>query len=387
VVLLSGHRLDLSPPPSADELVCSLRSRVAKALEMDVERIMLVAGTRVLQNQWSVSTASEGQDLTALIAEAIVDTDDPQHVAEYASELFRSGLQRQRGPLSAINAGVFDRSPSSAPSSIARAANVTSDRCCTPTNRSVIVDWIVEEHQKFELRTETLFLAVAIFDAFLHRRPSATSVLRLVGAAALLIAAKFEEIYPPELRDFVYITDRQYTVDDIKSMEVLVLSVLEFGLAGRTPIHFLDRYQRANRCDVMQAQFVQYLLELALVEGISTHHPPNRLAAAAVYVANRSFRRIPLWTPTMVNYTGHCEEDLAECAEGLQRVFLDVRYSAFQRVRSKLLDRDPQLMNMVKELEGAASPQVQVDRTIDCRSDDESEDYRSRSRSPRTTRW
>lgn len=31
--------------------------------------------------------------------------------------------------------------------------------------------------------------------------------LQLVGVTAMLIASKFEEIYAPEVRDFVYITD------------------------------------------------------------------------------------------------------------------------------------------------------------------------------------
>ena len=37
------------------------------------------------------------------------------------------------------------------------------------------------------------------------------SKLQLVGAASMYLAAKFEEIYPPEVADFVYITDDTYT--------------------------------------------------------------------------------------------------------------------------------------------------------------------------------
>ena len=41
-----------------------------------------------------------------------------------------------------------------------------------------------------------------------------------MGAAAMLIASKYEEIYPPLLKDFVYITDNQYTADQILDMEI-----------------------------------------------------------------------------------------------------------------------------------------------------------------------
>ena len=40
-----------------------------------------------------------------------------------------------------------------------------------------------------------------------------------MGVAALLIASKYEEIYPPELKDFIYITDRAYTKTDLLTME------------------------------------------------------------------------------------------------------------------------------------------------------------------------
>jgi G2/mitotic-specific cyclin-B, other len=41
------------------------------------------------------------------------------------------------------------------------------------------------------------------------------SRLQLVGVTALLIASKYEEIYPPELKDFVFITDKAYTKEDV----------------------------------------------------------------------------------------------------------------------------------------------------------------------------
>jgi hypothetical protein len=43
---------------------------------------------------------------------------------------------------------------------------------------------------------------------------------------ALLIASKYEEIYPPELKDFVFITDRAYSRDDVLEMEFNILSTL-----------------------------------------------------------------------------------------------------------------------------------------------------------------
>ena len=58
-----------------------------------------------------------------------------------------------------------------------------------------------------------------IFCTFLFRFLSKMSVLRgklqLVGATALFLAAKYEEIYPPGVKDFIYLTDDCYTVDQV----------------------------------------------------------------------------------------------------------------------------------------------------------------------------
>ena len=39
----------------------------------------------------------------------------------------------------------------------------------------------------------------------------------------MLIACKYEEIYPPIVKDFVYITDNAYTIEEILEQERLML--------------------------------------------------------------------------------------------------------------------------------------------------------------------
>lgn len=53
---------------------------------------------------------------------------------------------------------------------------------------------------------------------------------------------KFEEIYPPEVAEFVYITDDTYTKKQVLRMEHLVLKVLSFDLAAPTINQFLSQY-------------------------------------------------------------------------------------------------------------------------------------------------
>lgn len=73
--------------------------------------------------------------------------------------------------------------------------------------RAVLVDWIINVHMKFKLMPETLFITVNLIDRFLSKYSIDRSQVQLLGVASLLIATKYEEIYPPSLKDLVYITE------------------------------------------------------------------------------------------------------------------------------------------------------------------------------------
>ena len=99
--------------------------------------------------------------------------------------------------------------------------------------RAILVDWLVEVVEEFKLEPQTFYLSMSIVDRFLSCMSVLRSKLQLVGTAGVYIAAKFEEIYPPEIGDFVYITDDTYTksqvhthraVDHFISLGVLSLS-------------------------------------------------------------------------------------------------------------------------------------------------------------------
>lgn len=65
--------------------------------------------------------------------------------------------------------------------------------------------------------------------------------LQLVGVTAMFLASKYEEMYPPEISDFAYVTDRAYTTAQIREMEMSILRVLKFQLGRPLPLQFLRR--------------------------------------------------------------------------------------------------------------------------------------------------
>lgn len=154
-----------------------------------------------------------------------------------------------------------------------------------PTMRSILVDWIVEVHMKFRLTPETLYLAVNLLDRYLFRVEVRRSKLQLVGVTALLIACKYEEIYPPEVRDCVYITNRAYTRQEVLDMELEILEKLRYKVAVPTAHPFLQRFLHILKASTMARHASHYYMERVLQEYEFLVFRPSIVAAASVCLA------------------------------------------------------------------------------------------------------
>lgn len=71
------------------------------------------------------------------------------------------------------------------------------------TSRAFLVEWIIDVHRKFRLQSETLYVTVRIIDRFLSKQSIKKSQLHILGVTALLISTKYEEIYPPDLKELL----------------------------------------------------------------------------------------------------------------------------------------------------------------------------------------
>lgn len=112
--------------------------------------------------------------------------------------------------------------------------------------RAILIDWLIEVHNKFELTNETLYLTINIVDRFLAAETVARRELQCVGMSAMLIASKYEEIWAPEVNDFVQISDRAYEHKHVLVMEKRILGRLEWNLTVPTPYVFITRFIKAS---------------------------------------------------------------------------------------------------------------------------------------------
>eukprot|EP00536_Pseudo-nitzschia_multiseries_P002512 jgi/Psemu1/251711/estExt_Genewise1Plus.C_340021 len=195
--------------------------------------------------------------------------------------------------------------------------------------RSILVDWLVEVHLKFKLVPETLYLTINLIDRYLERQEVSRPRLQLVGVTSLLIASKYEEIYPPELRDLVYICDRAYTRKEIIEMEEQILKTLEYNITIPSAHAFLVRFLKAAHADKRIVQLSCYILDGTLQSYNLLHYLPSQLAAAAVFIARRTVGRNS-WSPTLLRYAIYREEEIAPVA----RAVMAEKSSAAQELRA-----------------------------------------------------
>lgn len=134
------------------------------------------------------------------------------------------------------------------------------------TIRSTLVDWLIQIHYNFKLWPETLFLTVNVFDRYCSVTEISKKEVQLVGIAALLMITKYEEIYPPTLKDFIYITGDNYSAEQILDMEKKILFALDFDVSQCSSFRFLERFSKLSKIDNVTFFLSQYMLELGLLD-------------------------------------------------------------------------------------------------------------------------
>ncbi|XP_028815487.1 cyclin-A2 [Denticeps clupeoides] len=205
----------------------------------------------------------------------------------------------------------------------------------TNSMRAILVDWLVEVGEEYKLHNETLYLAVNYIDRFLSTMSVLRGKLQLVGTAAMLIASKFEEIYPPEVAEFVYITDDTYTKKQVLRMEHLILKVLSFELSAPTINQFLRRYFLTQPVSKKVENLSRLLGELSLIESDPfLKYLPSHTAAAAFVLANYTVTQ-GTWDQSLVDLTGYTLEDLMPCVHDLHQMYLSAAKHAQQSIREK----------------------------------------------------
>ncbi|KAJ8762605.1 hypothetical protein K2173_008044 [Erythroxylum novogranatense] len=211
----------------------------------------------------------------------------------------------------------------------------------TPNMRGILMDWLVEVAEEYKLVSDTLYLTVNYIDRFLSLKALNRQKLQLLGVSSMLIASKYEEITPPNVEDFCYITDNTYTKQEVVKMESDILKTLKFELGNPTLKTFLRRFTRIAQEDCenasLQLEFLgYYLAELSLLDYNCVKILPSLVAASVIFVGRYILRpKKHPWNAVLQQHTRYKPADLKECVLIIHDLYLSRRGSGLQAVREK----------------------------------------------------
>ena len=199
--------------------------------------------------------------------------------------------------------------------------------------RIILLDWLVDVQLKFKLLPETLFLTINIIDRYLSKTKATKENLQLIGITSMLIACKYEEIYFPEIKDFIYMTDNTYSKDEVLKMEYDILKKLEFNITNPSSLRFLEIYNYYLKLDNKIYYLVKYFLELSLLNYKQIKYSPSIISTSAIYLAKKQevlFVENELW-----NVSGYKFEDIEECYKDLKEYIFQLNKSQYLAVKRK----------------------------------------------------
>ena len=156
--------------------------------------------------------------------------------------------------------------------------------------RAILIDWLIDVHLKYRLLPQTMYICVNLIDRYLSKAETNRAKLQLVGVTAMFIACKYEEIYPPELKDFVYITDGAYVKSDVLKMETKMLSKLNFDVTFPTQWTLFETYKRKLDLDEKTFKLAWFLMELCLIDYKILKFKMSQIAASAILIAAKNNR-------------------------------------------------------------------------------------------------
>ncbi|KAG1936263.1 G2/mitotic-specific cyclin-B3, partial [Pimephales promelas] len=329
VDITNAHKIELSNPIKKKDPVKKLQKKISVLSKNDVNLKSVVSSEEKLEELKDVESFEKLEEPSPkpsipphllppeVPPEFDIDSEqlsDSTHTAEYAKDIFDYLKSREEKFV---------------------LHDYMADQPTLNTNmRAILVDWLVEVQENFELNHETLYLAVKVTDHYLAVSPVKRESLQLIGSTAMLIASKFEERAPPCVDDFLYICDDAYKRSQLIAMEISILQALNFDINIPVPYRFLRRYAKCVNAGMDTLTLARFICELSLLEMEFVPVRASLLASACLLIALVT-KDLGGWTQCLQFHSGYSVEDLAPVVRKLHNMLSSPPDSKLAVVRSK----------------------------------------------------
>lgn len=179
-----------------------------------------------------------------------------------------------------------------------------------PSMRVILFDWMMEVCEEYKLHRETYYLSVDMYDRFMDTQTGIQKEqLQLIGVTCLFIASKIEEIYPPKVSEFAYVTDGACTISNVLDTELIICKALNWKLNHHvvtvntwvnTYMQLGSHHLRPSGIKAREFEYPAYsclefirvmqLLDLCMLDIASRQFSSSVLAASAVYLVSERSR-------------------------------------------------------------------------------------------------
>ncbi|SPO25894.1 b-type cyclin 2 [Ustilago trichophora] len=351
-----GDLLDFNIDPEGlvslhPELEEAARRKVALIKSRYHEEVIQPRAVRAqAQRAEAVAAGQLSADLAAHEDELIVMGLDPDEVrdtsmvAEYANEIFTYMARCERETMANPNYMDFQSE-------------------IHWHMRATLVDWLLQVHMRYHMLPETLWIAINVVDRFLSVRVVSLAKLQLVGVTAMFIAAKYEEILAPSVKEFVYMTEGGYSREEILKGERIILSTLDFNVSSYcSPYSWVRRISKADDYDIRTRTLSKFLMELALLDHRFLRARPSLIAAVGMFLAKKMLGGE--WDDAFVYYSDFTEEQLVPGANlllerlldpGFEEQFVYRKYANKKFLKASVFARDWAYQNHSALLAAAAA--------------------------------
>lgn len=202
--------------------------------------------------------------------------------------------------------------------------------------RAIVVNWIIEVHNRFKLLPDTLFLSVIIFDRYMSLVHNIKKKrLQLIGVTSLLLACKYEEIFSPEVRDFVCILDRAYEREDLMEQENEMMKKLKFEVTFPTSLKYYEILRIEFGIGDEYYDYGCFLLELTLLDSRFSNYSQGVIASSVCFMLLK-FKDDK--NENFYNWIKVSNEEVKNCIVDICFLFDNIEQSEYQAVVKKYKD-------------------------------------------------
>ena len=199
--------------------------------------------------------------------------------------------------------------------------------------RSILIDWLIDVHLKYKMVPQTMYISVNLIDRYLSKNETNRMKLQCVGVASMFIASKYEEIYPPELKDFVYITDKAYVKSDVLEMEYKMLKSLNFDITFPTQWSFFEIFTEKLKLEQKVYYLAWFLMELSLINYKMLKFKYSQIAASSILIAIKALNYFN--EVEFEKNIGYKESELQECVKEINSFNAYNSTHSLQAIRKK----------------------------------------------------